>query len=103
MRKNVNGNRPMPIGVGTAHKQVFGGCRFRKPIWVPVDAGIGEMTNRDRTRAIEFASNGCVFRIAGRSSFGIFVGFRISASVAQLAEQRFCKPQVVGSSPSAGS
>ena len=25
------------------------------------------------------------------------------ASVAQLAEQRFCKPQVVGSSPSAGS
>ena len=26
-----------------------------------------------------------------------------SASVAQLAEQRFCKPQVVGSSPSAGS
>ncbi len=51
----------------------------------------------------EIAANGCFFRIAGKSSFGIFTGFRISASVAQLAEQRFCKPQVVGSSPSAGS
>ena len=26
----------------------------------------------------------------------------MDASVAQLGEQRFCKPQVVGSSPSAG-
>lgn len=51
----------------------------------------------------EFASNGYLFRIAGNPTFGIFTGFRISASVAQLAEQRFCKPQVVGSSPSAGS
>ncbi len=42
------------------------------------------------------------FRIAGVLSLGIFTGFRISASVAQLAEQRFCKPQVVGSNPSAG-
>ena len=32
-----------------------------------------------------------------------FLVFQISASVAQLAEQRFCKPPVVGSNPSAGS
>ena len=51
----------------------------------------------------EIAANGYLFRIAGNPTFGIFTGFRISASVAQLAEQRFCKPQVVGSSPSAGS
>ncbi len=43
------------------------------------------------------------FRIAGENSLGIFTGFRFSASVAQLAEQRFCKPPVVGSNPSAGS
>jgi hypothetical protein len=44
------------------------------------------------------------FRIAGRLDLAIFTGFQpTSASVAQLGEQRFCKPQVVGSSPSAGS
>jgi hypothetical protein len=29
--------------------------------------------------------------------------FRVAADVAQLAEQRFCKPQVPGSSPVVGS
>ena len=43
------------------------------------------------------------FRIAGGNDLAIFTGFRLHfASVAQLGEQRFCKPQVVGSNPSAG-
>ena len=44
-------------------------------------------------------------RIAMRPCLDIVTGFpstfELIASVAQLAEQRFCKPQVVGSSPSA--
>ena len=44
-------------------------------------------------------------RLACLAGFGTLTGFPSCtiASVAQLAEQRFCKPQVVGSSPSAGS
>lgn len=43
------------------------------------------------------------FRIAGNRVLDIFTGLKSCASIAQLGEQRFCKPQVVGSSPSAGS
>lgn len=42
------------------------------------------------------------FRIAGQMDFDIFIRLQLSAGVAQLAEQLFCKQQVVGSSPSAG-
>ena len=68
--------------------------------WMGKGSGIAEQTPAG---VGEIAANGYLFRIAGNPTFGIFTGFRISASVAQLAEQRFCKPQVVGSSPSAGS
>ena len=43
------------------------------------------------------------FRIARPTEFDIFISLRISASVAQLAEQLICNQQVVGSTPSAGS
>ncbi len=42
------------------------------------------------------------FRIARQTDLDIFIRFRLWAGVAQLAEQLFCKQQVVGSSPSAG-
>lgn len=41
-------------------------------------------------------------RIAGQKDFDIFIRLQLCAGVAQLAEQLFCKQQVVGSSPSAG-
>ncbi len=41
-------------------------------------------------------------RIAGQLDFDIFIRLQLCAGVAQLAEQLFCKQQVVGSSPSAG-
>ena len=42
-------------------------------------------------------------RIVTKMEVFIVTSFEKSASVAQLAEQLFCKQQVVGSSPSAGS
>ena len=89
----------------------FGGREWRTAWSVGWNGGVEVSTGLERgfrrLSAVhggdEIAANGYLFRIAGNPTFGIFTGFRISASVAQLAEQRFCKPQVVGSSPSAGS
>ena len=61
------------------------------------------LRRRDQSR-LAWREPNAIFRVSWRKfSSKRLRSNRILASVAQLAEQRFCKPQVVGSSPSAGS
>jgi hypothetical protein len=59
---------------------------------------VGDIFGIQRTPMSEILS----IRIAGQMDFDIFIPLQLCAGVAQLAEQLFCKQQVVGSSPSAG-
>ena len=54
-------------------------------------------------RPYKYFENFCALYVDNLSRHGYFLSLSQKASVAQLVEQRFCKPSVIGSNPVTGS